>query len=170
MQALTDVPSKIRLLRHRRAVVDAERVDVVLGANVLRQGAVHTIVLPQRLPGLVERTGVINGQEDFQLLASVDQPPAFRDVQLVGMRGAIIVDEGLVVEANGIDDERIAVVVADRLSVPGEFRIGGMRRVQPDMPRFRVPGEDHRDFRGRLQDEQGAPEQQVEARNAGSPA
>ena len=43
-----------------------------------------------------------------------------------------------------------------------------MRHVQPDMPRFGVSGEDHHDFRRRLQDVQGTPEQHVEARNTGS--
>lgn len=38
--------SKIRLLRRWRPVVGAERVDIVLGADVLRQGPVDTIVLP----------------------------------------------------------------------------------------------------------------------------
>src|SRR6202035_2403548 len=100
--------------------------------------------------------------------AVLDQPPAFRDVQLIGMRRAIIVEERLVVEADGIDDKRIVLVTTDRFSVPGGFRIGGVRRIQPDMPYLGVPGEDHRDFRRRLQDEQSTPEQHVEARNAGS--
>src|ERR1700730_13380044 len=116
--------SKILLLRHRRAVVDAERVKIVLGADVLRQGPVHAIVLPQRLPGLVERVRVIDGHKDFQLLAVLDEPPAFGDMQLIGMRSAIIVEERLVVKADGIDDERIALVMANRFSVPGGFRIG----------------------------------------------
>src|SRR5258706_12115506 len=80
------------------------------------------------------------------------------------MRGAIIVDESLVVEADGIDDERIALVMANRFSVPGGFWIGGMRRIQPDMPLFIVPRKDHRDLPRRLQDEQSAPEQHIEAR------
>src|SRR4051812_20137309 len=33
--------SKIRLVRHRGAVVDAERIEIVLGADVFRQGPVH---------------------------------------------------------------------------------------------------------------------------------
>src|SRR6266436_4768153 len=77
--------SKIRLLRHRRAVVDAERIEIVLGADVLRQGPVYTIVLPQLLKGLVERVRVVDGQQNFQLLAVLDHPPAFRDVQLFAM-------------------------------------------------------------------------------------
>ena len=114
--------SKIWLLRHRRAVVDPERVNIVLGAYVLsRQGPVHTIILSQRLPGLVERAGVIDVHKDFQLLAVLDKPPAFHDVQLIGMRRAPIVQERLVVEADGIDDERIPLVMTDRFSVPRGF-------------------------------------------------
>src|SRR3984893_8134586 len=160
--------SKIRLLRHRRPVVNAERVKIILGADVLRESPVHAIVLPQRLPGLVERVRVIDGYKDFQLLAVLDHPPAFRDVQLAGMRRAIIVEERLVVEGDGIDDERIALVMADRFSVPRGVRICRMRRIQQDMSRFGVPGEDHRDLASRLHDEQSPPEQQVEPRNAGS--
>src|SRR5258706_12761846 len=116
--------SKIRLLRYGRAVVDAERVQIVLGADVFGESAVHTIVLPQRLPGRVERVRIVDRHEDFQLGAVLDQPPAFRDVQLSRMRRAVIVEEGLVVEADGVDDERVALVMADRISVPGGFRIG----------------------------------------------
>src|SRR5215475_13630892 len=75
--------------------------------------------LVQRLPRLVERVRIIDGHKDFQLLTVLDQPPAFRDVQLVGMWRAIIVEERLVVKANGIDNERIALVMANRFSVPG---------------------------------------------------
>jgi len=42
-----------------------------------------------------------------------------------------------------------------------------MRRIQPDMPHFGVPGEDHRDFRGQIADEQSTPEQYIDA---GKPA
>ncbi len=45
-----------------------------------------------------------------------------------------------------------------------------MRRVQPDMPRFGVAVENHRDLPLRRHDEQSPAEQHVEARNAGSRA
>src|SRR3981081_486022 len=82
------------------------------------------------------------------------------------MRRAVIVEKSLVVEADSIDDERIALVMADRFSVPGGFWIDGVRGIQPDVPLFIVSRKDHRDLPRRLQDEQSTPEQHVEARNA----
>src|SRR5258708_37088637 len=86
-------PSKIRLLRNRRAVVDAERGRIVLGADVFRQGPVHTVVLPERLKGLIEGVRIVYGQHDFQLGAVLDQPPALRDGQICAMRGEVMVAE-----------------------------------------------------------------------------
>ena len=73
MGGTEDHASKIRLLRHRRAIVNAERVvDIVLGADVLREGPIDTIVLPQRVPRLVEGVRIIDSDQDFQLLAVLD--------------------------------------------------------------------------------------------------
>jgi hypothetical protein len=77
------------------------------------KGSAHSIVLPQRLEGLVERVRVVDRHKDFQFLAFFDHSPTFDDVQLVAVRRAVIVEERLVVEADGIDDERIVLVMAN---------------------------------------------------------
>src|SRR5258706_15467442 len=72
-------------------------------------------------------------------LAAVHEMPAVDDGEPTRGRRQIAVDEGLVVQADGIDDERIAVVAADRFTVPGRLRIGRMRHVEIDMADLKVP-------------------------------
>jgi hypothetical protein len=56
---------------------------------------------------------------DFELPAAFDQPPALEDVQLFVVRRAEIVDGGPVVQSDRIDHERITLIVADGLLIPG---------------------------------------------------
>ena len=60
-------------------------------------------------PGLVERVGILHGKDHFHPPAPVDHSPALDDVQLLGMRRAVDVDHRLVVQADGVDDERVAL-------------------------------------------------------------
>ena len=69
-------------------------------------------------PRLIEGVGIVHREGRFQHLAAVDDFPAFDDVQLVGMRRAVNIEHRLVVQPNGIDDKRVALIVADRLAVP----------------------------------------------------
>src|SRR6266545_4977137 len=91
-------------------------------------------------------------------------------MQLVAMRRAEIVDEGLVVEADGVDHQRVAFVVADGLAIPGWLHMGRMRHIQIDPPHIVVVLMQHPDLLGGLDEEQRLRRRQDEARNAGCPA
>src|SRR5262245_11031752 len=72
-------------------------------------------------------------------------------MQLFSMRRAEIVDEALVVHSNGIDHQGVAaLVVADRLAVPGWLWIFRMRHIEIDMPNLLVAGEDDHHLLRRL--------------------
>src|SRR5258706_8736246 len=88
-------------------------------------------------------------------LAAVHEMPAVDDGEPTRGRRQIAVDEGLVVQADGIDDERIAVVAADRFTVPGRLRIGRMRHVEIDMADLMVALPGHQNLSWALDDVNG---------------
>ena len=65
--------------------------------------------------------GILDRHSDFEGLSRIDKPEAFDHMQLVAVRRAIGIYEGLSVLPDGVDHERIAFVVSDRFSVPGRF-------------------------------------------------
>ena len=91
--------------------------------------------------------------------------PTLHDVQLLGVRRAEMVDEGLGVLPDRIDDQRVALVMPDRFAVPGGFDFGRMGHVHIDMTDVRIFGRDDQDFLGRL-DEIERPAIQHENRSA----
>ena len=76
----------------------------------------------------------------------------FDDVQLGRMRRPVIVHEGLVVQANGVDHQRIAVIMTDRFAQPGWRWIGAVRHVHIDVPDIGAAFVHDRHFTGRLQE------------------
>jgi hypothetical protein len=56
--------------------------------------------------------------ENLHGFAVLDQFQAFDDMKLCRVRRAVIVDEGLVGDPDGINDRVAAVVTADRFPVP----------------------------------------------------
>ena len=94
----------------------------------------HAAERLNRGPRRVEGLRVLDAERHLQRLAAVGQAPALGDVQLFGVRRAVIIHEGLAVLGDGVDDQRIAFVMADRLAIPGRLRVGGRRHVEIDMP------------------------------------
>jgi hypothetical protein len=101
------------------------------------------------------------------LRAAENQAEPLDNVQLVGVRRAAGIHGGLFVKADGIDDEGVADVTPDRFSIPGRFRIGRMRHVEPDVTR--ASRQEKHDFLGRLDDMHEA-RVEMEGGNAGLPA
>src|SRR5580765_1985211 len=59
-------------------------------------------------------------------------------MELISMWRAVVVDEGLRRNADGVDDQSVAVLVmADRLPVPRWFHILRMRHVKVDAASYR---------------------------------
>src|SRR5258706_369368 len=69
-------------------------------------------------PWLIEGVRVVHREGRFHHLAVVDYSPAFDDVELVGVRRAIDVNERLDVLPDGVDDKGVPLIMADRLAVP----------------------------------------------------
>src|SRR5262245_12849799 len=88
--------SEIRLLGERlRDRVVVEIVGVVLGTDVLQ----HLARLPapkslDRRPGGGEGARIIDRDQDLHHVAALDELEALHHVQLIGMRRAVVVDEG----------------------------------------------------------------------------
>jgi hypothetical protein len=110
----------------------------------------NAIIPLRERPGRVEGVRIVERDVDLHRLAAIDHPEALDDMQLLGMRGSVSIDERLVVHPDCVDDERVALVMADRLAVPGRLRIGRMGYVEIDVPDLFVARIDQDDFTGRL--------------------
>src|SRR5258706_10517099 len=89
--------SKDRLIvvRQGRYVVIEERV-IVLRADIFQQGPI--LLAPEALhrrPLRGERSWILDCDHIFQHLAAIDPFEALDDVELLGVRSPVIVDEGL---------------------------------------------------------------------------
>src|SRR5882724_1327337 len=103
--------SEIRLVRDRNAVV--KQTLVVLGADFLMNARPRDpAIAVGGHPRLIEGVGIIHC-ESHPESRIVDQFPALHDVQLLCVRRAVVVQVGLVVQPDGVDDERIAFVTSD---------------------------------------------------------
>jgi hypothetical protein len=86
------------------------------------------------------------------------------------MRRAVIVDPGLIVHANRVDDKRIPFVMADRFSIPGRFDDVRVRHVEIDIPDLVVHLRDEQHFLRTLDDVQRLRRIEQERGNAHRPA
>src|SRR5437762_7990779 len=96
---------------------------------------------------------IFDGDLRLQSVAAVDQVIALHDMKLIAVGRAEIVDEGPRVLSDGIDHQPLALVMADRFSVPGWFRIRRMWHVQVDVTHSLIALADRDHFLGRLNEE-----------------
>ena len=88
--------SEIRLVgvRHRLHII-VEKVDIVFSANFLAQRTLlDAPVTLERGPRRREGAGVLDIGDRFQRFSALDDAVALDDMQLVGVRRAITIDEG----------------------------------------------------------------------------
>src|SRR5262245_13720115 len=113
-------PSEIKFDRlWDRPTVIAKRVKVVLCTQVLHHGAIgQPSPTLEGGPWHVERPRVRDCHERLQLVATLNQLESLDHMKLVGVRCAVIIDKGLVVEADCLNHEFVALVAADRLAIP----------------------------------------------------
>src|SRR5207244_13481886 len=104
------------LSRARRRAV--EQVPVVLRLVTVVASRLHASIAPHTSPPLIESVRAVDRKDHAHPLAAGEHSPSFADVQLLGVRRAVDVDERPVVQADSIDDEGVAFVMADRLAVP----------------------------------------------------
>src|SRR5262249_33091722 len=79
----------------------------------------------------------------FQLLSALGQTEALDDVKLFRVRRAEAIDPGALVDADRVDDEGVAFVVADRFAVPGRLQVRRMLVGQIDVADLLLAREDH---------------------------
>src|SRR5580704_12378182 len=102
-------------------------------ANQVRRIPVDTDVLsdlvtgveigdPLDDPGLRIGPWILDGEFDFQV-AQIGATQAFSDVQHFRVRVTDVVKPRLVIEAHRVDDQRIPIPMADRVSHPVRIRI-----------------------------------------------
>src|SRR5208282_5054394 len=122
-------------------------------------------------PWRVEGARIVDGDAYLQRLAAVDHLEALEHMHLVGVRRAVIVDEGAVIEPDGVDDQLVPFVMPDRFAIPRRLYMFRMRHVQVHAAGLRVELVDDQDLFGGL-DEMNrlAAVVDVQAGNAGRPA
>jgi len=144
---------KVRRIGLRdRYGVDIEVIGIAVGADgFLNWGGLRLGQDLTRVPWRCEGAGIL----DVDIYVDgifVRHTKTLDDVQLVGVRRAVIVDEAqrVVEQRNGIDDQRIAFVVADGFAVPAGLWVFRMRHIQIDVPRLIIAAPDDQNFFGRL--------------------
>src|ERR1700730_5658863 len=119
---------------------------VVLGTSFFPHLLLHAPKTLDRRPWLVVGVRIIHPDVHFEHVAVIDRLPALDYVQMFAVRGAVVVYEGLLILPDGIDHERVALTMADRLAVPGRLWICGMGYVEIDAPHLCIARKDHRDL------------------------
>src|ERR1700675_1803323 len=76
---------------------------------------------------------IFDGDFRLQSFAAVDQVIALHDMKFIAVGRAEIVDKGPRVLSDSISHQPLALIMSDRFSVPGWFRIRRMRHVHVDM-------------------------------------
>src|SRR6266705_1033770 len=85
------------------------------------------------------------------------------------MRSLITVNEGFGIEADRIDDQRVAFVVADRLSEPRRLDVRRMLIGEINVTNLVIGLPDHQDVLRPLHEEERMNAMQIETRNADRP-
>src|SRR5215831_803097 len=92
-----------------------EMIAIVLGTNhFMQRDFCRALVTPVALtctPGHREGARVLHADKDVQRLAAIDQLKTLHNMELGRVRRTIVVDIGLVVEADCVDHQSIAVFV-----------------------------------------------------------
>src|SRR5665213_942457 len=138
-------------------IVQSEIVLIVLGTDKFFDGRVIGLAIAHfAAPGHVECAGVLHLERHLDGFFIAAHLPAFDDMKLSGMGGAVIIDEaeGMFEKPDRIDDERVAIfVMPDGFAEPVRFRIGAVPPVEIDAPDQLVAFPDHPDFLWGLQEE-----------------
>src|ERR1043166_4622147 len=110
------LPSLWPHARNHRNIAVLLAADVVLDPQVVAQ-----LVGEARLPLLGVILRIVDRDDDLEIVRP-GPADALDRLQFVGVRRAGRVQKGLLVEARGLDHERVAVVMADRIAVVGRER------------------------------------------------
>lgn len=98
--------------------VEKTEIQVALGADHLKERLLSPLIAYAKRKWLIEALGIVHRNGNFQPLSAIDWAPTLHNMQLVSVRSAISVENGFGVQANRIDHQRVALIMADRFSVP----------------------------------------------------
>lgn len=90
----------------------------VLGTGDFDHGLLPAPEIRGAGPRLPECGRIINDHGDVECLAVRRRGPPLLNMQVIAVRRAVFVDKGSGIQADGIDHQRVAFVVADGLPVP----------------------------------------------------
>src|SRR5882762_513025 len=146
---------EIRLDRHwylQGGLVGKERVRI-LGADQLPQWAFRRtrqlrnafdrhlahgrLVLPEALdagPGHREGARILDANVGLQHGAVLDQVEALDDVQVFGVRRSKSINPRSLIDADRVDDQRVALVATNGFAIPGRLDVRGMLVGEVDVP------------------------------------
>src|SRR5882672_7657201 len=116
MVLTSQLPLEIRIARGRDVIV--KQMLIVLRADVFGDLPLRTPVAPHPRPRLMEGVRIVHREGCFHHLAVVDYSPALYDVELVGVRRAVNVNERLDALPDRVDDKGVPLIMDDRLAVP----------------------------------------------------
>src|SRR5262249_37329468 len=94
---------------------------------------------------------------------------ALDDMQLLGVRSLVAIDERLGVETDSVDDQRVALVVANRFSVPRRLDVQRMLVGEIDVADLVIGLPDHQDLLRPLHEEERMNAMQNDTRNTNRP-
>jgi hypothetical protein len=80
---------------------------------LFQRSSLHPPITLNCRPGHVEGARIVDGHADLQCLAVVDQSETLDDMDLRRMWCALIVDESPVAQADRVNDQRVAFVMAN---------------------------------------------------------
>src|SRR5271168_763560 len=89
---------------------------VVLGAYGFYEFEGRAPIPPHSSPRLIESVRIVYRKTRFHHFAIVDHSPALHNAQLFSMRRAVDVHEQSGVLADGVDHQRIPIIMPDRLA------------------------------------------------------
>ena len=132
--------SEVRLVGDRNMPIE---MLIVFGARFLDHFMLDTPITARSGPGRMEGIRIVHREDDLDEPAVLDYPPALDDMELVGVRRAVKIEECVGVLRNRVDDERVALVMSDRFSVPRRLRIFQMGNVEIDPADLLIALVDH---------------------------
>lgn len=113
-----DRRSEIRFVRDRNMKVVIREMRGVLGTGDFDHGLLPAPEIRRGRPRLPECGRIVNDHGDVERLAVRRRSPPLLNMQVIAVRCAVFVDKGPGIQADRIDHQRVAFVVADRLPVP----------------------------------------------------
>ena len=74
-------------------------------------------------PRLIKGIRIVDRKHHFHRISAIGHAPTLDDMHFVGVRCAIDIGDGLVAQADRINNQSVTFIMADRFAVPGRLHI-----------------------------------------------